>query len=295
MFLRESKDVKIENIIPIPKFVIKCKLFSPFGKYLMNTKIFINVCENKRIPLNNNDLINENETGNGKFNKFKIFELISKGQWEIPILTSPNLREINDKNGNLSILIDCVINEKYMNWCLINNEMKEILIQWCFDAIEFYFNGIIINRDSMKLPKREKMGDVEEIELDVEHLKEIGKELEELNKDIFIEDKQKIEVIERKEGKVEEVRKEKVKEKITIKDTISVIMERVKRQTVMGHEFEIIVKCNKNDEYVVNVINDELIIQNGEIEKKIPLPFVNIEKIKCFKINDGNNELHIFI
>lgn len=179
VLIREENDKHIDEIIPIPQFVIKTKIFSPFQVYPSGTKLFINVCTNDKMPTKEVTGMKEDD-----FDLQKIFLLISEGEWEIPILTS-TFRSVLDKKQQKSILIDCVINDKYMRWCMISNDLKEILIQWCFDAVEFNLDGIVIDRDVMQFPKRKSMGgspesifiDIQEVEAKVKDLESVGKDL----------------------------------------------------------------------------------------------------------------------
>ncbi|TID26208.1 hypothetical protein CANINC_002797 [Pichia inconspicua] len=181
-YLRAEDENKVDEIIPIPHFVVKTKIFSPFGVYPSGTKLFINVCTNGKVPTKEVKGLPPNE-----FNLEKIFMMIYEGEWEIPILTS-QYRNIQDKRQQKCILIDCVINDKYMRWCMANEELKNILIQWCFDAVEFNSEGIIIDRDALSILKRKSMGgQPESIFIDINEIEQKVKDLESVGKDIYEE------------------------------------------------------------------------------------------------------------
>lgn len=185
-YIKEEKDVVLEELIPVPHFVIKTKTFTPYRIYPSGTKFFINVCSNGKVPTK--EL--KDDSGNEMigFEPQLIFVSISNGEWEIPIITSPEIRETRDKKGSKSLLIDCVINDKYIKWCMVNEDLKDILIQWCIDAVEFQEGGnFVLDRDSISLPKRSCIGgEPLTIKVDFNHLNDVSKELEDLNRDIYM-------------------------------------------------------------------------------------------------------------
>ncbi|AWU78313.1 uncharacterized protein C5L36_0E03700 [Pichia kudriavzevii] len=184
-FLKDTRAVQLEEIELVPHFVIKTKIFTPYKGFLSGTKLFINVCTNCKIPTK------PVKDSKGKviedFDPKSVFVSISNGEWEIPILTTPETRETVDKKGNKSILIDCVINDKYMMWCMLNEDLKDILVQWCIDAVEFQIGGeFMVDRDSISLPKRTYMGEhPDKIQIDLKHLEESTQELEKLSRDMY--------------------------------------------------------------------------------------------------------------
>lgn len=179
-FIRAEDENKVEEIIPIPHFVLKTKIFSPFKVYPSGTKLFINVCTNDKVPTKEVKGMSENE-----FNLEKIFMMIYEGEWEIPILTS-QYRNILDKKQQRCILVDCVINDKYMRWCMTSEDLKNILIQWCFDAVEFNLEGLVIDRDAISFPNRKSMGgQPESIFIDIDEIEQKVKDLENVGKDIY--------------------------------------------------------------------------------------------------------------
>ncbi|GMF99546.1 hypothetical protein B5S30_g4324 [[Candida] boidinii] len=212
---KKDKEKNIKLITPSPKFVIKTKIFSQFEIYQPGTKLFINICTHnivpkpeipKFLPKNNKKILeidsnnstnttddNDNDDNDDDFFDPKlIFSLIMENQWEIPILTSPNIRQETDKKGNKSLAIDCIINEQPMRWCMINEDLKSILIEWCFDAVEFRINSsnsgnstgsfktLVIDRESVSLPKRSYLGKLTDLEIDINEIKNNGKDLKEL-------------------------------------------------------------------------------------------------------------------
>lgn len=187
-YITDTKDVELEELELTPHFVIKSKIFTPYETFPTGSKLFINVCSNKKVPTR--DLVDKRI--NKPITDFEpelIFMAISNVEWEIPILSSPQLREVLDKKGKRSLLIDCVINDKYMNWCMLSQDLKDILIQWCFDAVEFQVSNergdFVIDRDDYVVPKRLFMGDeLPLISVDLKHLNNVSKELEELNNDM---------------------------------------------------------------------------------------------------------------
>ncbi|GAV27045.1 hypothetical protein PMKS-000506 [Pichia membranifaciens] len=184
-YIKEEREVNLEELVLTPYFVVKTKIFTPYKTYNSGTKFFINVCSNGKVPTK--EIKNESGKLVDGFDAKLVFVLISRGEWEIPILTSPEIRETLDKKGNKALLIDCAINDLYIKWCMVNEELKDIVIQWCIDAVEFQAGGnFVIDRDSVSLPKRTCIGgNPQNIEVDLHHLKNISRELEELSKDIY--------------------------------------------------------------------------------------------------------------
>lgn len=187
VYINEEKNVQLEDIELTPHFVIKTKIFTPYGRFSTGSKFFINVCTNAKIP--QKELFDKSGKLVEGFDAEAIFVAISNGDWEIPILITPEIRETSDKKGNKSLLIDCVINDKYMQWCMVNEDLKDILIQWCIDAIEFQIgDNFIVDRDSITFPKRRCMGgEPENIQIDMNHLLKTTKQLEDLSRDIYEE------------------------------------------------------------------------------------------------------------
>ncbi|QPG73397.1 hypothetical protein FOA43_000707 [Brettanomyces nanus] len=167
----------VESIVPEPHFVIKTKIFSKYRGSPSGTKLFVNVCTHSIVPLP----VNSDGTDTKYFDPQLIFPLIMDNKWEIPIITSPDLRNGTDKKGQHCLIVDCLINDKPMNWCLVNKDLRMILIQWCFDAVEFRIgNNFIIDRDVIILPKRSYMGDLEDLQVDVEGITKDSEDVQHL-------------------------------------------------------------------------------------------------------------------
>ena len=185
--IREAASVELQDLVLVPHFVVKTKIFTPYKTYPSGTKLFINVCTNDKVPTK--DIHDKHGKPIVGFEPQLIFVAISNGEWEIPILTSPELRDTVDKKKNKAIVVDCVINDKYMKWCMLNEDLKDILIQWCIDAIEFHVgDNFVVDRDSITFPRRSCMGgEPPNIQVDLQHLRNISKELEELSRDMYEE------------------------------------------------------------------------------------------------------------
>lgn len=333
VYIKDEKDVQLEEIELNPGFVIKSKLFSPFKVYPSGSKIFINLCWNNKIPIK--ELKDSKGSNIEDFNIELIFLKISNGEWEIPILTNPEIRETVDKNGNKSILTDCVINEKYFKWCLINKELKEILIQWCIDAIEFQNDEILIDRDFIKLPKRSSIGgELKNIQVDIKYLNDISKELQELSKDMFEgkdetltlinankeedynEDDNKLPSLIPNNDKIgkklivelsdEEINQDITKVKKIKKEEENKISYEIECRNVMNeteiefkYEIKISTKIKDIKEYQLKLdkINKELIIINIRINKefKFPLPLnIEMKQFKSFYVRK-EGKIYFFI
>lgn len=333
VYIKDEKDVQLEEIELNPGFVIKSKLFSPFKVYPSGSKIFINLCWNNKIPIK--ELKDSKGSNIEDFNIELIFLKISNGEWEIPILTNPEIRETVDKNGNKSILTDCVINEKYFKWCLINKELKEILIQWCIDAIEFQNDEILIDRDFIKLPKRSSIGgELKNIQVDIKYLNDISKELQELSKDMFEgkdetltlinankeedynEDDNKLPSLIPNNDKIgkklivelsdEEINQDITKVKKIKKEEENKISYEIECRNVMNeteiefkYEIKISTKIKDIKEYQLKLdkINKELIIINIGINKefKFPLPLnIEMKQFKSFYVRK-EGKIYFFI
>lgn len=172
-----SDQHKIEKIEPRPAFVIKTRTFSSYGGKRPGTKLFINLCTHPIVPLPKDP----DGTETTQFDPEKTYRLIMNNQWEIPILTSEGIRDGRDKKGLPSLIVDCVINDKPMEWCLANQNLKMILIDWCFDAVEYRVgDGFMIDRDTIALPKRSYMGELAPIEVDVDAIDNDSKEVKQL-------------------------------------------------------------------------------------------------------------------
>ncbi|KAG7831113.1 hypothetical protein KL920_001704 [Ogataea angusta] len=148
----DSVSDQLVSIIPHPKFVVKTRLLKPYRELPARTKLFVNVCSNYNVPLPGSP--------SDPVNWKSLFLSIANDEWQLPILLSPDLRDGKDKSGNASLIIDCIINEKAFQMILSNISFKDIVIEWCFDAIESRFNDdITIDRQVKALPKRSCMGE----------------------------------------------------------------------------------------------------------------------------------------
>lgn len=184
-FSGDNHEIHTEQLNPSHYFVIKTKAFSSYRGHRPGTKLFINVCADPLVPLPMGPDMQYTED----FKPESVFPLIMNNKWEIPILTSPGLRDGKDKSGNHCFLIDCVINNKPMTWCLANNQLKMILVQWCFDSVEFRIgDNFLIDRDVIKFPKRAYMGEPVTIEVNLDDIKNDGKSVQKLESD-FHKDK----------------------------------------------------------------------------------------------------------
>lgn len=208
-YIREIEGDEDDNtieIIPVPHFVVKSKIFTPYKLFETGSKIFLNICSNLHIPTK--EIVDET-TGQiiEDFRPGVLFDKIAKGEWEIPILIS-KLRDVKDNKNNKSLLIECIINDKYLKWCLINESLKDILVQWCFDAIEFQIGGnFLIDRDFIKFPKRESIGEkIPKMFINIDKINKDTKELEDLSKDLYEGDEDPINFIKIDEHKENEER-----------------------------------------------------------------------------------------
>ncbi|KAF6015078.1 hypothetical protein HII13_000011 [Brettanomyces bruxellensis] len=172
-----NDEKKLIQIVPEPKFVIKTKIFSSYGGSLPGTKLFINVGSHPKVPMPKDDSGNDTEV----FDPAIIFPQIMNNKWEIPILTSPQLRNGKDKKGKNCLIVDCIINRKPMEWVSLNADLRMILTQWCFDSVEFQVGGhFLIDRDAVKFPRRSYMGQLQNIEVNVANLNNDFHEVQEL-------------------------------------------------------------------------------------------------------------------
>ncbi|KAI0463981.1 hypothetical protein LJB42_002993 [Komagataella kurtzmanii] len=169
-----------QKITPKPHLVLKTKLLAPIRGLPVGTKLFINVCTNDLVPLPP-PLTPFTPAEDDVFDLSVILPKVMDDKWEIPILTSPDLRMDKDKSGNLSLVTDCVINDKPMNWCLISKDLMDILIDWCFESLEFQYDSEVLVVDHIKysIPKMSYKGkEVQEMEIDLESNEVQRKEFE---------------------------------------------------------------------------------------------------------------------
>lgn len=143
----------VVTLEPIPDFVVKSRLLSEHGRpsHLLqlkaNKKIFINVCHHDKVP-----------KPAVEFDSSVVYPLIMNNQWEIPIVTS-SAREDRDKKGDLCYVWDCCINTDCMSWIEKDLQLREIVIEWCFESCEVA-EAVEISREHIAFPRMKKKGDV---------------------------------------------------------------------------------------------------------------------------------------
>lgn len=153
------------DIVPKPHFVIKTKILSDYQSFSAGAKLFVNVCSHEEIPSPPPVSPMHSTSESENFQPELVFPLIMENKWEIPIWTSPHLRGEKDKSGKDSLAIDCIISPKSLKWIVLNSDLKSILIEWCFESIEFQFMDadLLIDRNSISFPKMSYKGkDVQE-------------------------------------------------------------------------------------------------------------------------------------
>lgn len=157
---------------PKPSFVVKSKLETSTNtpKREKGTKVFLNICSDDNVPL-----------PEVSYDPKVIYPLIMDNKWEIPIVTSDE-RTDRDKKGQLAYVYDCIINTKAMRWIQMDNELRQILIEWSLESAELRSN-ITISRESIATPKMISKGEVQKLtilksELDINKL---NKEFERIN------------------------------------------------------------------------------------------------------------------
>ncbi|GMM32920.1 Pih1 protein [Saccharomycopsis crataegensis] len=148
-----------EKIIMDPKsgFVVKTRLETGTADPLRRplTKVFINICSNQHVPLPDHN--------NESFKPEIVYPLIMNDRWEIPIITSDE-REDTDNKGSLSYVYDCFINDKCMSWVQLHKELRQIVTEWCLESVELRF-GVRLDRDVVKYPKLSYKGALTSLEV----------------------------------------------------------------------------------------------------------------------------------
>lgn len=148
-----SKDDTIITMNPDPGFVVKSKIeVSKDSRFLSHTKIFINICYHKEVPVPEVD-----------FNASSVYPLIMNNQWEIPIVTS-SFREDKDKKGLVCYVCDCCINTRCMSWINKDYQLREILIEWCIESCELR-GQMTISRDNLAFPNLKRKGKIPPLKL----------------------------------------------------------------------------------------------------------------------------------
>lgn len=154
---------QVVTLEPKSGFVFKTKLLAPTvnPQRAINTKIFVNVCSNGKVPLP--------DLSTHSFSPETVYPLIMNNQWEIPIIVSSE-RKDTDNKGQLSLVYDCFINDKCLTWVLLNQDLKKILVEWCMESIELRFS-ISMDHDLIKYPKLSYKGDLVSLDVLQEDLK----------------------------------------------------------------------------------------------------------------------------
>lgn len=130
---------------PEPGFVIKTYIESESEnpKQLPGTKVFINVCIDKNVPLPEGQ-------GNTPWS-----ELIETGEATVPIVVS-EIKEDLDAKDQFSIVCDCCIHPKVLRESIKNRNIKVLLITTCINLVEQQMT-VLLSRE-FKLPKRTHKG-----------------------------------------------------------------------------------------------------------------------------------------
>ncbi|KAH3665388.1 hypothetical protein OGAPHI_003572 [Ogataea philodendri] len=145
-------------LYPTPGFVIKCRLLKRYKGVSPGTKLFVNVCTSPHIP--------KPAIPNDPIDWGTLFALIANDEWEIPLIVSPDLKTGEDKSGNPALIIDCIIHEKALELSGANEQLKIVLTQWCFDAIELQYNDeLLVDRESRVFLNRTHMGKISPIDI----------------------------------------------------------------------------------------------------------------------------------
>ncbi|KAK9256059.1 PIH1 family [Lipomyces tetrasporus] len=112
------------TLIPSPGFVVKTALQAPTTDppASVGTKVFVNICYNKRVP----------EAPGGLE---RIEEAIMRDDWAIPIIVS-SAREDKDKAGSKCLVYDCCANTKILQHALRDSNVRLVLIESCLEVAE---------------------------------------------------------------------------------------------------------------------------------------------------------------
>lgn len=136
---------------PTPGFVVKTKIVEGKGDHLYHTKVFINICHDQQVPKPATD-----------FDPAVVFPLIVDNQWEIPLIVSPEKRDL-DKKGVPLFVYDCCMNSDCFAWIQINNDLKLIAVEWCIEAVEL-MHELVLERD-YSVPKMLQKGELSATEI----------------------------------------------------------------------------------------------------------------------------------
>ncbi|PIS50657.1 hypothetical protein CJI97_004182 [Candidozyma auris] len=160
---------KTIQLDPTGGFVVKTRVLEGDAKHPLSTKVFINVCHDEKVP-----------KPPGEFVPEKVFPLIVKNEWEIPLIVSLEKRD-KDKKGVPSLVYDCCINSECFRWVQVNNDLRLILIEWCIESVELMYN-MVLDR-TYSFPKMLSKGELSKTEVSEEELKGgLQKKLQELKK-----------------------------------------------------------------------------------------------------------------
>ncbi|KAK9324547.1 PIH1 family [Lipomyces orientalis] len=112
------------TLIPSPGFVVKTALQAPTTDppASVGTKVFLNICYNKRVPAAPGGLE-------------RIEEAIMRDDWAIPIIVS-SAREDADKAGSKCLVYDCCANTKILQHALRDSNVRLVLIESCLEVAE---------------------------------------------------------------------------------------------------------------------------------------------------------------
>ncbi|KAK9364879.1 PIH1 family [Lipomyces kononenkoae] len=134
------------SLVPSPGFVVKTSLEAPTTdpQVAAGTKVFLNICSNKRVP----------EAPGGLD---KIEEAILRDDWAIPVIVS-SARDDIDKAGSKCLVYDCCVNTKILQRALRDANVRIILIESCLEVAEGHA-GTTFSRE-YKLPKLRWKGPV---------------------------------------------------------------------------------------------------------------------------------------
>lgn len=133
---------------PKPGFVLKTRVIeaqSPL-KHSPGTKVFINVCHDSQAPRPPQD-----------FDPAVVYPLIILNEWEIPLIVSEE-KATADKKGIPSFVYDCCVNSLCFQWCQVNSDLRQILNEWCLEAVELMYE-MTLDRD-YSVPKMLSKGEL---------------------------------------------------------------------------------------------------------------------------------------
>lgn len=158
------------SLDPKPGFVIKSRVLEAqnYLKHSSGTKVFINVCHDNQVPKPPQE-----------FDPAIVFPLIIQNEWEIPIIVSEE-KQTTDKKGIPSFVYDCCINLLCFQWCQVNSELRQILNEWCLEAVELLYE-VTLDRE-YSIPKMLSKGELSQTKVESLEMSDSGfqKKLEQL-------------------------------------------------------------------------------------------------------------------